>query len=262
VDKYDISDYDNKLYYSLSAKSQAFEYGYMNIRMMAIGLTLLMLSSSGAAVSADFQKGINAYELGDFETAIEEWGPLAELGNPLAQHNIGFMYNSGKGVVQNSKTALKWFILSAEQGHAEAQYNVGIFYDAGTGVKENDKTAIHWYTLSAEQGNAEAQNSLGRMYNFGNGIPEQNKVAVEWYIKAAKQGHALSQFDLGVMYANGEGVLTDNLRAYMWWNLGAYNGNSKSAEYKNIIASEISSAQLLNAQEMSLKCLNSGYVEC
>lgn len=262
MDKYDILDYVNKLYYSLSAKSQAFEYGYMNIRMITIGLTLSMLSGSGAAVSADFQKGINAYKLGDFETAIEEWGPLAELGNPLAQHNIGFMYNSGKGVVQNSKTALKWFILSAEQGYAEAQYNVGIFYDAGTGVKENDKTAIHWYTLSAEQGNAEAQNSLGRMYNFGNGIPEQNKVAVEWYIKAAKQGHALSQFDLGVMYANGEGVLRNNMRAYMWWNLGAYNGDRKSARYKEILAKEMTAAQASKAQDMSRTCLETGYTDC
>ena len=74
--------------------------------------------------SGDFQKGMNAYERGDFTTALRKWKPLAEEGNARAQYWLGSMYKNGRGVPQDDKTALKWYRLSAEQGHALAQNNL------------------------------------------------------------------------------------------------------------------------------------------
>jgi hypothetical protein len=71
--------------------------------------------------SADFQKGYDAYQSGDYATALREWQPLAEQGNADAQYELGWMYRSGKGVPQDYKTAFKWYTLAAEQGHAAAQ---------------------------------------------------------------------------------------------------------------------------------------------
>ena len=33
-------------------------------------------------------------------------------------------------------------------------YNLGLMYDSGEGVPEDDKEAVKWYRLAAEQGNA------------------------------------------------------------------------------------------------------------
>ena len=55
-----------------------------------ICLTLaVLLGSAGVSWSADFQKGVAAYESGDFATALREWTPLAEQGDAAAQFNQG-----------------------------------------------------------------------------------------------------------------------------------------------------------------------------
>ena len=42
-------------------------------------LTLvILLGSAGNSKSADFQKGLTAYESGDYATALREWTPLAK----------------------------------------------------------------------------------------------------------------------------------------------------------------------------------------
>ena len=45
-----------------------------------------------------FGEKIGAVKKGDFDTALKEWLPLAEDGNPSAQYNIGQLYRIGRGV--------------------------------------------------------------------------------------------------------------------------------------------------------------------
>ena len=74
-----------------------------------------------APISAqDFQKGLEAYENGDYATALKEWEPLAEGGNSRAQFNLGVMYDDGQGVPQDDKEAVRLYTLAAEQGYADA----------------------------------------------------------------------------------------------------------------------------------------------
>ncbi|WP_443636326.1 tetratricopeptide repeat protein [Candidatus Njordibacter sp. Uisw_058] len=198
----------------------------MRIRKIIIGLTLSLLLGSGVAIAADFNKGREAAQSGDFKTALAEWTPLAE------------------------------------QGDIDAQYNLGVMYDNGDGVPENDKTAVKWYTKAAEQGHASAQFNLGSMYQNGDGVPENDKTAVKWYTKAAEQGHAKAQANLGLMYDNGRGVLTDTKRAYMWYNLSSYNDNEIGGKNKDKITKEMTPADISKAQDMSSLCLESNYTDC
>ena len=151
---------------------------------------------------------------------------------------------------------------AAEQGLAEGQFNLGVMYDRGKGVPENDKTAVSWFTLAAKQGYAGAQSNLALMYANGNGVPENEKTAVMWFTKAAKQGNAGGQNHMGFMYATGSGVLTDNRRAYMWWNLGSYNGHEMASKNKDEIAKDMTPADISKAQDMSSRCLESNYTDC
>ena len=102
-----------------------------------------------------------------------------------SQYGLGSMYANGKGVLQDSKTAEKWYKLAAEQGYADAQNNLGHMYRNGTGVLQDYKTALKWYRLAAEQGHASAQYNLGLMYENGDGVSQDYKTAVN----AAEQGH-------------------------------------------------------------------------
>ena len=145
---------------------------------------------------ADFNKGVAAYKSGDFATALREFKPLAEQGNPKAQNTLGWMYRYGNGVPQDHKTAVKWYKLAADQGHADAQRNLGVMYEFGNGVPQDFKTAVKWYKLAADQGHADAQNTLGWMYKQGLGVPQDYKTAVKWYRLAADQGHAFAESKL------------------------------------------------------------------
>ena len=153
-------------------------------------LILMFFSYSSIGLSADFQKGLAAFQKGDFATALIEWKTLAE------------------------------------QGHAKAQYNLGVMYDNGEGVVQDYKTAAKWYTLAAEQGNASAQ------------------------------------YSLGVMYGNGNGVIQDNIYAHMWWNISASNGDKSASKYREIIAKEMTSADISAAQKLARDCVKKKYKRC
>jgi len=85
----------------------------------------LFLFSATSVWSADLSKGKDAYDKGDYATALREWRPLAEQGDARVQTLLGGMYHSGEGVPQDYKTAHKWFSLAAEQGIAYAQAALG-----------------------------------------------------------------------------------------------------------------------------------------
>ena len=119
---------------------------------LMLGVTVLLCLSASVVWSADFQKGLAAAQKGDFATALREWKPFAELGNAVAQYNLGLMYLNGNGVLQNYKNALKWFRLSAEQGYAASQNNLAVMYVKGEGVIQDNIYAHMWWNISASNG--------------------------------------------------------------------------------------------------------------
>ncbi len=103
----------------------------------------------------------------------------------------------------------------------------------------------------AEQGYALAQGQLGVMYAEGWGAAKDERAAVRWYRLAAEQGLAEAQHNLGGMYFLGQGVTQDTVRAYMWFNLAAAQGREKAGELRELIAKEMTRAQIAEAQRLS-----------
>ena len=189
-------------------------------------LCLVAVAFATAPAFAGFQEGYDAYERGDYKTALREYLPLAEQGNLSAQYNLGLLYDNGFGVPQDYKQAAKWYTLSAEQGDAFAQYNLGGLYANGEGVPQDYKEAVKLYRLSAEQGLAEAQYNLGVMYELGDGVPQ------------------------------------DYVRAHMWINLAASNDYDGGAEARGIVAKKMTPADISKAQDLARKCLANNYQGC
>ena len=94
----------------------------------------IALGSFGMGWSGDFQKGMEAYNKGDYATALKEWKPLAEGGDTDAQYNLGIMYDEGQGVPQDYQEAEKWYTIVAEKGDPEAQRQVALLHYYGNGV--------------------------------------------------------------------------------------------------------------------------------
>ena len=102
---------------------------------LIVGLILGLVLAMPAAAQ-NIQKGLEAYNRGDFATALREWQPLAEQGHAAAQYNLGRMYDIGQGVPQDDAEALKWYRKAVEQGHAAAQTDLGLMYGEGRGVSQ------------------------------------------------------------------------------------------------------------------------------
>ena len=69
---------------------------------------------------SSYQEGCDAYERGDFGTALKEFRPLVDQGYPLAQATLGLMYAEGQGVPKDYVLAHMWMNLAAAKGVQEA----------------------------------------------------------------------------------------------------------------------------------------------
>lgn len=191
---------------------------------------VILNALSGAPAVADYATGLVAAERGDYTTALKEWRPLAEQGNPDAQYKLGTMYRHGQGVTQDYKVAIKWFKLAADQGNVSAQSNLGAIYDQGLGITQDSSVAFKWFKLAAESGNG------------------------------------YSQFILGEMYQQGRGVTRDNIRAHMWWNIAASEELASGLELARRefvkIQKDMTPTEVSKAQQLARECVAKNYKNC
>ena len=155
-------------------------------------------------------------------------------------------------------TAVQELRPPAKQGNAQAQYNLGVMYHRGLGVPQDYREAVRWFRKAAEQGSADAQNNLGAMYGNGLGVSQDHREAVRWYSKAAEQGSADAQGNLGVMYGNGKGVTQDYVLSHMWLNLAVSRflasekeNRDKAIKDRDIVAGVMTPAQIAAAQKLA-----------
>ena len=93
----------------------------------------------------------DAYNRGDYATALREWRQMADRGYAAAQCNVGVLYARGEGVPQDTAEAARWYRKAAETGHARAQYNLGSMYDNGDGVAQDYVQSYMWLSLAASR---------------------------------------------------------------------------------------------------------------
>jgi hypothetical protein len=124
---------------------------------------MLLAMAVATPVWADYATAVDAYDRGDFKTALRELRPLARQGDAKAQVRLGLMYREGRGVARDPKAAFTWLLRAAKQGRADAQYLVGTMYRRGEGTAQNDSEALAWLQKSARQGHSKAQATLDDM---------------------------------------------------------------------------------------------------
>jgi TPR repeat protein len=155
----------------------------------AIGLAGLLLTSITGNASADGVAGFEAYEKGDYATALKEFLPLAEAGQTSAEAAVGQMYFEGKGMAPDPKQAARWLEPAASKGNARAQYLLGKLYLSGEGVAAPDPAKAAALTkAAADQLLVEAQVDTCAFYYQGVGVPKDLVQAYVYANLAAQQG--------------------------------------------------------------------------
>jgi len=120
-----------------------------------------MLSLSASTVAAqDAQKGWTAWEAGDFQSALQEWLPIANQKDVNVQIllELGHIYKDGKGVPKDYGESVKWYRLASIRGEAYAQYSLGFMYMQGWGVLQDNVQAHMWFNIAAANGDVTSGN--------------------------------------------------------------------------------------------------------
>ena len=66
---------------------------------------------------------------------------LAKAGDPIAQNDLGAMYQKGEIVHQDYSKAVEWYQKAADQNLPIAQYNLAYCYEFGLGTEQNYQKA-------------------------------------------------------------------------------------------------------------------------
>ena len=145
-------------------------------------ILLISLTFFVGTAHADFDEGLSAYKQKDFKKAFEEWQPLAEQGDMLAQFYLGLIYGFGQGVEKDLAEAIRWWRRSAEQGNIAAQSNLGFMYKYGNGVPQDIVLAYMWSKIAATGGASFAKTNLKVMSKemTETDIQKAEQLAREW----------------------------------------------------------------------------------
>ncbi|MCF6336338.1 MAG: sel1 repeat family protein [Gammaproteobacteria bacterium] len=219
------------------------------VSVLAFSCSLAGLVS--AAETKLYDKGLAAYNAGDYTAAYKFTMPLANQGHPAAKNLLGMMYELGKGVPQDLARSVSYYRQGAKQGDPYAQYNLAVSFDSGTGVPQNYREAVRWFRRAAEQGISAAQYDLGVMMERGRGVDKNFQKAANWYQKAAKQGHVQAQNNLAWLYEKGQGVERDLVTAYAWFDVAAAQGFESAQHKRDAIKVELTAGDLDKAQARS-----------
>lgn len=144
----------------------------------------------GTPALADTKAGVDAWERGDYATAVAQWRRAADAGDADAQFNLGQAYKLGRGVPIDTAQAEQWFGKAAAKGHVQASDNYGLAL-------------------------------------FQNGHARD---AVPYLEKSAARGEPRAQYILGTMLFNGADIKKDWVRAYALTSRSAQAGLPQAAQ--------------------------------
>ena len=154
----------------------------MRFRYLAAVAWLIAL---GAPLSAQsVAAGADAWAKGDYDTAVDNWRPLAEKGDPDAQFNLGQAYRWGRGVTANLSAAQTWYERAAGSGQMDAQVILGLML-----FQNGDHAAgLRWLKAASEKGEPRAMLIYGTALYNGDSVPQDAVLGYAYVSRAAAQG--------------------------------------------------------------------------
>jgi TPR repeat protein len=185
--------------------------------MMARSYMLLLLLTITPSLPADYQSGLDAYNSGDYETAMQQWQeaaatPRTTLNSAVyaeTYYAIAMLYWQGQGVPRDYHQARDWLVKAADLNHAGAQAKLGYLYTDGIAAPQDLDRAFEWFSQAARQGDVDGQYNLGIFYLNGWGIEQDTTMAKQYLAAASAQGDQAAEQALQQLSRVGAGQARD-----------------------------------------------------
>jgi hypothetical protein len=199
-------------------------------------VTLLVIAGTGLSLTRDVNKGWEAYNEGDYNSALAHLYPLAFMGNADAQALLGYLNTYTEDFPSNPEKAIHWYKKAAQQGNGNSALEVAYWYtDGEDGVERNYVEAIKWFRIAADQRLEDAPTRLAEIYRDGLGkVPRDSRKARFWFGEAVKFRDAdPAQLELGRIYETAYQI---PYSAYYWYWL---HGGDEAKERMKVLAKEL-----------------------
>lgn len=103
---------------------------------------------------------------------------IVNTSNPTYLRKIGYFFEKGLGVEEDTEKAFEYYLKSARLGDYISQYNIAICYLNGVGVEKDVSKAFNFTYQSAVQNYEKAQILLANLYKNGIGCDKDLDTAV------------------------------------------------------------------------------------
>ncbi|MGA1983311.1 MAG: trypsin-like peptidase domain-containing protein [Acidobacteriaceae bacterium] len=182
------------------------------------------------SVPVDVKQALALYDGNDYVEARPLLERACDTGSAEACNDLGEIYDSGYGIVQDHTRAAALFLKACNAGNVDSCLSLGVCYGNGSGVEQDYSRARGFFSLSCDKGNSLGCAYLGDIYQYGRGVPQDYQRAVTLYAKSCESGleYGYGCAALGVMYQNGYGVRKDSEKSKQLYGkacrLGSENG--------------------------------------
>ncbi len=170
-------NYDQALYWYSESSPKGYSRAFKQ----------LITDSIPNSPFAAYVKGMKAYYDKDYDAARNHFQVVDKAKIADGKVMEAVIYANASYAKYNLKKSSKLF-KEAAKTNAQAMYLLGKLYEAGKGVEQNTATAVDYISKSAELGYSNAECALADMYYEGRGVEQNYETAVAWYDKAYKQG--------------------------------------------------------------------------
>ena len=150
--------------------------------------------------------------INDIEKANDFYTQAANEGSADAMFAIGL-----NNVLSNKHKAFKWWFKGAKAGHFKAMTFISNCYTKGDGVEKDQKQALYWIKKGAELGDIGLMFRLGYEYIQGNIVKQDTQKALFWYHKVAEKGENKALLEIAELYMHGEGIVKDVNNALLYY---------------------------------------------
>lgn len=223
---------------------------YERAALQGYGEAMEKVSDVRTDMTELYNRGVTAYEKGDYRSAVRFYTIAAEFGHRGAQCNLGYCYQHGLGCEKNDRFAVHYYRKAAEQESAVAEFNLASCYLRGEGGLTYDYAAAGELLRRAlSHGASEAapileELSHRRRRKLARQVwsvsatllmrgPEYLTEALKFRLIAAEMGNARAMYAVGCHYEFGYGVEMNDATAAAWYARAQRAGYRSGSKMKS-----------------------------
>ncbi len=182
-----------------------------------------------------YRNGILGCEV-DHKEAYNYAVKSAECGNLIGKAWSGFYLSRGEFVEMNTQKGTQLLIESANLGFPMAQHEVGLLYIYVNPTQSNIRRGLEYLNMATDQSYNRSLTQLGDLLRIGQ-VPSKDENGVYGRVKifdvkkcfyffksASDNGDSHGMFVVATMYKNGEGVEQNISKAKQYYRMAFYAG--------------------------------------